>query len=334
MAAAALQTLATYRARHARASQDVFEKGFHVLEQRSLQKLGDEAWPFLEQFALAALDIGRTDVADDCIRELADQFPDSPRVDILRGIRMEATEPPETCLKYYEQIQDAEAPNATIWKRRISVLRRTGQTAQAVAELCQLLDTFYNDAEGWVELADLYAGCGQYTAALQSLSHALLLAPQNAFYALQFAETAHSAGDVPLALRTALVVVDMCDRDQAGAGGGGGGGGGAVKDSVPAGLAVRAWWAVKLCARQLLAARNARAAKSSPGPKSTSTSTSSHSNKPASAALASASDTPVPADLELIDRLATERVLTAYSAPERGRAPAGREVVLSFMKGA
>ncbi|KAL1731522.1 hypothetical protein EV714DRAFT_248822 [Schizophyllum commune] len=293
-ATTALKTLSDYRTRHSRASQDTFEKGFYILEQKSLAKLGDEAWPFLEQFALAALDIGRFDVADDCIRELSDQFPDSPRVNILAGIRMEATESPETCLKYYDDIQDAESPNPTIWKRRISVLRRTGKIEKAIEELCQLLDTFYNDLEGWVELADLYSSCNQYTPALQSLSHALLLAPQNPFYFLQFAETAHSAGDVPLALKMFLIVVDMCDRDLPTA----------AKDAVPTGLAVRAWWGVKLCARQLLASRNAK----------------------------SASDTAIPKDLELIDRLATERVLTSYSSPEKGKAPAGRDVVLAFMK--
>ena len=71
----------------------------------------------------------------------------------------------------------------------------------------------------------------RYTPALQSLSHALLLAPQNPFYFLQFAETALSAGDVPLALKMFLIVVDMCDRDLPTA----------AKDAVPTGLAVRAW---------------------------------------------------------------------------------------------
>lgn len=51
----------------------------------------------------------------------------------------------------------------------------------------------------------------RYTLSLQALSHALLLAPQNPFYALQFAETAYTAGDIPLALKTFLMVVDMSD---------------------------------------------------------------------------------------------------------------------------
>ncbi len=44
-----------------------------------------------------------------------------------------------------------------IWKRRIAVFRQLGDTKHAVEDLCQYLDTFYTDVEGWLELADLYA---------------------------------------------------------------------------------------------------------------------------------------------------------------------------------
>jgi hypothetical protein len=33
---------------------------------------------------------------------------------------------------------------------------------RAVKELSQLLDTFYTDPEGWLELADIYSSCSQY----------------------------------------------------------------------------------------------------------------------------------------------------------------------------
>jgi hypothetical protein len=52
---------------------------------------------------------------------------------------------------------------------------------------------------------------------------------------LQFAETAYTAGDLPLALKTFLVVVDMCERDIDSP---------AQKPAV--GISVRAWLGVKL----------------------------------------------------------------------------------------
>jgi len=48
------------------------------------------------------------------------------------------------------------------WKRQVAVLRRMGKTEDAVNELRSLLDTFYNDLEGWLELADIYSSCCQY----------------------------------------------------------------------------------------------------------------------------------------------------------------------------
>lgn len=85
------------------------------------------AW--LEQLALAAIDVGQLDVADvrqilipafayrflstqNCISALSTQFPGSPRVECLIGIRKEATEPLDEILSYYEDLMDADESNA------------------------------------------------------------------------------------------------------------------------------------------------------------------------------------------------------------------------------
>ncbi|KAJ7216560.1 hypothetical protein GGX14DRAFT_442004 [Mycena pura] len=290
--ASALDKLATFRTNNTRASQETFKNASVIM--KTARKLGDDGWAVLEQLLLASVDIGRLDVADQCLRQLSDRFPDSPRVDVLTGIRMEATEPPDVVLQYYEQLLDADSANAAVWKRKISVLRRIGKIEKAVEELSQLLDTFYNDVDGWLELADIYTTCNQYTQALQALSHALLLAPQNPFYVLQFAETAYTAGDLPLALKTFLVFVDMWERDLD-----------SPKGKPPVGVAVRAWMGIKLCSRRLMLS-------SSP----------------------SVSNTPVPKTLNLIEELATERVLAAYSSKgtaSRGKAAEGKDVVISWI---
>lgn len=77
----------------------------------------------------------------------------------------------------------------------------------------------------------------RYTYALQSLTHALLLSPQNPSYFLLFAETAYLAEDIPLSLKMYLQVVDMTDDDD---------GDMAPSDSIPAGITLRAWLGVKL----------------------------------------------------------------------------------------
>ncbi|KAJ7873614.1 hypothetical protein B0H14DRAFT_2569631 [Mycena olivaceomarginata] len=150
-------------------------------------------WVGLEQFFIASVDVGRLDVADS-LKQLADRFPESPRVDVVAGIRLEVTESPDVLLQYYTQLLDADSANA-------------------------------------LELADIYTTCNRYVSfclstlkylnqynpryilAFQALLHVLLVALQNPFYALQFAETAYTASDLSLALKTFPVVVDMCGRD-------------------------------------------------------------------------------------------------------------------------
>ncbi|KAF9045598.1 tetratricopeptide repeat domain 35 [Panaeolus papilionaceus] len=250
----ALQELASFRSNNTRKSQEAFEKGLIVLKAGANVNLGDEGWAFLEQLALAAIDVGRLDVADQCLKQLTVKFPESPRVDVLTGIRMEATESTSKVLQYYDELLKIDSANAAVWKRRISVLRRSGQIEKAVEELTELLDTFYTDVEGWLELADIYSSCNQYSSALQALSHALLLTPQNPFTFLQFAETAYTAGDIPLALKMFLVVIDMNDREDA--------------DTIPLGISVRAWWGTKLSARHLLSSPDAKTSPSNtPVPK-------------------------------------------------------------------
>ncbi|KAF5392704.1 hypothetical protein D9757_000977 [Collybiopsis confluens] len=251
----ALETLANYRAHSSRASHDIVEKGKVVLNSKAVSKLGDEAWSFLEQLALAAIDTGDYDLADECLGQLGTKFPESPRVDILTGIRMEATERPELALKFYDDLLEVDSSNAAAYKRRISILVRIGKVEQAVSELSEYLDTFYSDLEGWVELAELYSSCNQLrlsplletqfltneTSVPSSQIHFGTTSPisrpsprpQNPFYVLQFAETAYTADDIPLAIKMFMLAVDIADRH-------------ASEESVPTGASIRAWYGIKL----------------------------------------------------------------------------------------
>ncbi|KAH8112293.1 TPR-like protein [Phellopilus nigrolimitatus] len=291
---AALQKLASFRVQNSRQSQEIAEHGAALLKnKRAPGGRGADADAWLEQLALAAIDVGRLEVADECISRLTVKFPGSPRVNVLVGIRKEASFPAEAVLAYYDGLLEADEANAAAWKRKVVVLRRTGDVARAVDELSQFLDTYYTDVEGWLELADIYSSCNQYDSALRSLQHALLLAPQNPFYVLHAAELAYTAGDVPLAAKFFLGVVDMTedpDLDSA-----------ARIEAVPEGIAVRAWFGLKQCTRCLI--KDPRSASTSP------------------------SQTPAPQHLHLLDELATERLLTSYSTysggprngPVRGR---------------
>jgi len=274
-----LQRLSAHRPQRPSKAQEILDRGLPLLNSGKYARIGDEGWETVEKLALAALDLGEFDVADRCLQALADKFPGSPRVDCLTGMRMEATESPDICIKYYDDLLEADPSNSAAWRRKAAVYRRIGKLDRAVEELSGMLDTFYADVEGWLELADIYSSCHHYTHALQSLSHALLLAPQNPFYLLQFAETAYLAGDIPLATKMYLTVVDMTDDDDADV---------PLRDTIPTGITLRAWFGVRLCTHKFI--RDPRAASSS------------------------ASDTPAPstATLSELDDLSKERLRTAY----------------------
>jgi len=107
----------------------------------------------------------------------------------------------------------------------------------------------------------------------------LLLNPQNPFYVLQAAETAYTAGDVPLALKDFLIVIEMTDDED--------------PKAIPVGITTRAWYGVQLCARRLIKE-----------PRLSST---------------SASHTPVSNNIKLIEQLAGERLKAAYSKSSQGK---------------
>ncbi|KZP30769.1 TPR-like protein [Athelia psychrophila] len=263
-------------------------------------KLGSDDWTNLERLAYAALDMGRVDVADKCLTRLLAGFPSSPRVAALRGAILEASAP-DAALKFYADVLELDSGDATIWKRQIGLLRRLGRVERAVTELCTYLDTFYSDAEAWLELADLYASCGhRYTQSLHALSHAQLLAPQNPFFTLQSAETAYTAGDLPLALRLFLAVVDMSDGDDADR----------ERDAPPMGVTVRAWFGVKLCARRLKVEVDVGKGRGRE----------------------SASGTESPKHAAVLEELAGERLRVAYSSAGRaGEIAQGRGEVFAWV---
>jgi hypothetical protein len=66
-----------------------------------------------------------------CIQLLQDQFGDSPRVDCLSGIRLEATETSKVALDFYDDVLKSDPTNAVrsftfITKPLLNRFRRSG----------------------------------------------------------------------------------------------------------------------------------------------------------------------------------------------------------------
>ena len=90
---------------------------------------------------------------------------------------------------------------------------KSAQSAQwVVSELTQYLDIFYMDVEGWVKLTDMYAELNLCVQAFSATCvcgadagpHACAAAHGAEPVPAAFVETAYTAGDMPLALKTYL----------------------------------------------------------------------------------------------------------------------------------
>lgn len=108
----AIEWLAVQRKYPDRQSAKVVEYGEKVIEGSNIsKKLGDEQWSFLEQVALASLDIGNLDLAGLCIARLDTRFPNSARATALQGMLLEAKGEFEKAFKLYDLLLQKDESN-------------------------------------------------------------------------------------------------------------------------------------------------------------------------------------------------------------------------------
>ncbi|KAL7892287.1 hypothetical protein HDV63DRAFT_276220 [Trichoderma sp. SZMC 28014] len=139
-------------------------------------------WTIYENLLLACLRTGDNTTAHQCLERLVVRFGASDeRIAALEGLvkEAEATDNSELekVLKEYEAILAEDNTNTPIAKRRITLLRTLGRTSESIEALVQLLDFASNDAEAWIELADLYLSQGLYGQAIYAQEEALVIAP-------------------------------------------------------------------------------------------------------------------------------------------------------------
>ncbi|KAJ2789271.1 tetratricopeptide repeat domain-containing protein, partial [Coemansia linderi] len=104
---------------------------------------------------------------------------------------------------------DKDPTNVLASKRLIAILKSQGQTSLAISELVTYLDTHGNDFEAWIELSHLYLAQHMYSQAAFCLEEVILLQPANHFFHLQYAELQYTMGNLDLALKEYLRVVEL-----------------------------------------------------------------------------------------------------------------------------
>jgi ER membrane protein complex subunit 2 len=164
----------------------------------SQRSLGNDLWTVLEQVFLAAAELNHDVWRDYCLGQLKKQFPNSVRVERLRGIQKESTADWTEAKKIYQKILADKPEDTVTQKRLISLLKQSGKTQEAIEELNKYLETFSADSEVWHELAELYIEAGFLSKAVFCFEELMVINPRSLYHILTYAELLYSTGDLEL----------------------------------------------------------------------------------------------------------------------------------------
>ncbi|XP_055379750.1 ER membrane protein complex subunit 2 [Condylostylus longicornis] len=185
--------LRKWREDNVRNSDSIIQLWEAVLEDK-IHKVGNERHLILEQVIIAALDVGRFDIAEKCIKSLSSEFPGSMRVQKYKAMRFEALEKYDEALDVIEAIIRKDETNAAPRKRKVAILKAKGKIQDAIKELCDYLKKFMSDQEAWHELCNLYLSEGEYAKAAFCMEEVLLHNPHSHLIHQRLAEIRYTMG--------------------------------------------------------------------------------------------------------------------------------------------
>ncbi|WWC72584.1 uncharacterized protein I206_106546 [Kwoniella pini CBS 10737] len=227
-----IELLSNWRTIGSRNSEKVIELSEKVLKG----KVFDQEWAIREQLAIAALDLGKNELANEQIKLLNLKFPNSPRIKILNGLSFEVENNYEKAKEIYENLLKIDETNVSAHQRLISLSLSTSTIQNTIIILLKYLDIFYSDPSGWSLLSELYSELNLYNQSLDSLGHLLLIQPWDENQIRRSGEIAYTLGDYQLSLKHFLRSLEMK---------------GNVEENKNSNK-TRTWWGIKLSVSRLL----------------------------------------------------------------------------------
>ena len=179
-------------------------------KRAKLQK--QDLYAFMEQLAVAALDVNDVDTCDRTIDVLRETFPSSSRVKRLEGMSLEAKGRVDDALKTYDAILDESPSDQRAMKRRVAALASAGRDKEAIEALAKYLDTFMADTRAWERLAGMYQERGAYRLAVFCWEEVVSAEPSVHYHHRRLAECLYTLGleeDLRAARKYYAAAVDM-----------------------------------------------------------------------------------------------------------------------------
>ncbi|KAJ2355174.1 tetratricopeptide repeat domain-containing protein [Coemansia erecta] len=180
-----------------------------LLNTNGVSRAGDDAWLIYEQVFVAAIDEGQIELAKALLVILRKRFTSSQRVKRLYGMINEAVGHPDEAKTIYAEMIEKDETNVLASKRLIALLKAHGHVAEAIKQLVAYLDIHCNDFEAWLELSNLYLTQNMFTQAAFCMEEVILQQPANYYFHLCYAEINYAMGNLDLALKEYLRVVEL-----------------------------------------------------------------------------------------------------------------------------
>ncbi|KAK6627843.1 hypothetical protein RUM43_002288 [Polyplax serrata] len=185
--------LRQWREDNVRKSREVVDLWEQVLSHKE-HKLGDEKYLILEQVCIAAADVNKIGIIDQCLYSLHNEFPGSLRVKRLQVLKLELAEKYDEALKFLDELCKIDETNPAPRKKRIAIFKSKGNIPEAVKELTEYLKKFMSDEEAWQELSELYLIEQDYGKAAFCMEEVILISPHNHLYHQRYADIKYTQG--------------------------------------------------------------------------------------------------------------------------------------------
>jgi len=193
----------------ARRSKEVFEIGMSLLYP-SGSLASEEHWNALEQLLIAALDVGRRDIAEWALQKLLQKFgKESTRVLRLYGLTCESCGELDEAKKTYDVVLElnkkannvTNSTSAFAVKRLSAIAKATGNYEKALQVLENskiqsrtLLELFPRDDSIYSEMVNLACSANRFDKAAHYCEELLLRDPFSYAHHLRLADILYSSG--------------------------------------------------------------------------------------------------------------------------------------------
>jgi len=180
-----LGVLRYVRAHELRKPELVVEHGQNLLGKDLSKHIGDEETRLaaIEQICLAALDVGKHDLADKCLDQLRNSGidKDSVRFRCLLARCLEASRDYDGATKIYDALLKDNPANLVALQRKYCIARATQKEPEKIIEaLNEYLGQNMVDVSGWYEMAKIRMSYCDYKGAAYALEQVVLGSPLDA----------------------------------------------------------------------------------------------------------------------------------------------------------